>query len=42
VTLYLTAFTQVDFEEGDPEQATLLAGAAEGLCRRVGLRARPD
>jgi hypothetical protein len=27
--------------EGDPERAALLAGAAEGLRRRVGLRAWP-
>jgi hypothetical protein len=27
--------------EGDPQQAALLAGAAEGLRRRAGLRAWP-
>jgi predicted ATPase len=41
VTLCLTAFAQLAFEEGDPERAALLAGAAEGLRRRAGLRAWP-
>jgi predicted ATPase len=41
VTLCLTAFAQLAFVEGDPERAALLAGAAEGLRRRVGLRAWP-
>jgi tetratricopeptide (TPR) repeat protein len=39
VTLCLTAFAQLAFVEGDSERAALLAGAAEGLRRRVGLRA---
>jgi predicted ATPase len=41
VTLCLTAFAQLAFVEGDAERAALLAGAAEGLHRRVGLRAWP-
>jgi predicted ATPase len=41
VTLCLTAFAQLAFVEGDGEQAALLAGAAEGLRQRVGLRAWP-
>ena len=41
VTLCLAAFARLAFVEGDPEQAALLAGAAEGLRRRVGLRAWP-
>jgi ATP/maltotriose-dependent transcriptional regulator MalT len=41
VTLWLTAFAQLAFVEGDGERAALLAGAAEGLRRRVGLRAWP-
>jgi hypothetical protein len=32
---------QLAFVEGDGERAALLAGAAEGLRRRVGLRAWP-
>ena len=39
VTLCLTAFAQLAFLEGDGERAALLAGAAEGLRGRVGLRA---
>jgi predicted ATPase len=42
VTLCLTAFAQLDFEEGHAERAALLAGAAEGLRRRAGLRAWPS
>ena len=42
VTLCLTAFAQLDFDEGDAERAALLAGAAEGLRRRAGLRAWPN
>ena len=38
VTLCLAAFAQLAFVEGDGERAALLAGAAEGLRRRVGLR----
>jgi predicted ATPase len=41
VTLCLTAFAQLAFVEGDGERAALLAGAAEGLRKRVGLRAWP-
>jgi len=39
VTLCLTAFAQLAFVEGDGERAALVAGATEGLRRRVGLRA---
>jgi predicted ATPase len=41
VTLCLAAFARLAFAEGDPQRAALLAGAAEGLRRRVGLRAWP-
>src|SRR5262249_58448191 len=41
VTLCLIAFARLAFAEGDPEQAALLAGAADGLQRRVGLRPWP-
>jgi predicted ATPase len=41
VTLCLMAFARLALAEGDPERAALLAGAAEGLQRRVGLRAWP-
>jgi predicted ATPase len=41
VTLYLTAFAQLAFVQGEGERAALLAGAAEGLAQRVGLRAWP-
>jgi predicted ATPase len=41
VTLCLTAFAQLAFVEGDGDRAALLAGAAEGLRQRVGLRAWP-
>jgi predicted ATPase len=41
VTLCLTSFARLVFVDGDPGQAALLAGAAEGLRRRVGLRAWP-
>jgi tetratricopeptide (TPR) repeat protein len=41
VTLGLTGFAQLAFVEGDGERAALLAGAAEGLRQRVGLRAWP-
>jgi predicted ATPase len=41
VTLCLTAFAQLAFAQGDGERAALLAGAAEGLRQRVGLRAWP-
>jgi hypothetical protein len=42
VTLCLAAFAQLAFEEGDPERAALLAGAAGALRRRAGLRAWPS
>ena len=41
VTLCLAAFARLAFMEGDPEQAALLAGAAEGLRLPVGLQAWP-
>jgi ATP/maltotriose-dependent transcriptional regulator MalT len=41
VTLCLGTFARLAFVEGDPERAALLAGAAEGLRRRVGLQAWP-
>jgi len=41
MTLCLTALAQLAFAQGDGERAALLTGAAEGLRRRVGLRAWP-
>jgi predicted ATPase len=41
VTLCLTAFAQLALVQGNGERAALLAGAAEGLRQRVGLRAWP-
>jgi predicted ATPase len=41
VTLCLTAFAQLAFVQVQGERAALLAGAAEGLRQRVGLRAWP-
>jgi tetratricopeptide (TPR) repeat protein len=41
VTLCLIAFARLALAGGDPERAALLAGAAEGLRRRLGLRAWP-
>ena len=41
VTLCLIGFARLAFAEGDPERAALLAGAADGLQRRVGLRVWP-
>jgi predicted ATPase len=41
VTLCLTAFAQLAFVQDEGERAALLAGAAEGLRQRVGLRAWP-
>jgi hypothetical protein len=41
VTLSLAGYAQLAFAEGDPERAALLAGAAEGLRRRAGLRVWP-
>jgi predicted ATPase len=37
----LTGFSRAALMDGDPEQAAYLAGAAEGLRRRVGLRPWP-
>jgi predicted ATPase len=42
LTLCLTAWAQLAFEEGDPERAARLAGAADGLRRRAGLRPWPS
>jgi hypothetical protein len=41
LTRCLIAFARLAFAGGDPERAALLVGAAEGLRRRVGLRAWP-
>jgi predicted ATPase len=41
VTLCLIAFARLAFAAGDPERAALLAGAADGMRRRLGLRAWP-
>jgi predicted ATPase len=41
VTLCLAGSARLALVEGDAERAALLAGAAEGLRRRVGLRAWP-
>jgi predicted ATPase/class 3 adenylate cyclase len=41
VTLCLAAFARWALAAGDPERAALVAGAAEGLRRRAGLRAWP-
>jgi hypothetical protein len=41
VGLYLPAFARLALVEGDAERAALLVGPAEGLRRRVGLRAWP-
>ena len=41
VTLCLAAQARLASGEGDPERAALLEGAADGLRRRVGLRAWP-
>jgi ATP/maltotriose-dependent transcriptional regulator MalT len=41
VTLSLAAFARLAFVEGDPEQAAMLVGAAEGLRQRVGLQTWP-
>jgi predicted ATPase len=42
VSLCLAAIARLAFAEGDPERAALLAGAADGLRRRVGLQAWPS
>ena len=41
MTLCLAAFAQLAFAEGDPGQAALLAGAAEGLRSRAGFSTWP-
>ena len=41
MTLCLAAFARWALVAGDPERAALVAGAAEGLRRRAGLRAWP-
>jgi predicted ATPase len=41
VTLCLAAHARLAFGKGDPERTALLEGAADGLRRRVGLRAWP-
>jgi tetratricopeptide (TPR) repeat protein len=41
VTLFLVGFARLALAAGDPGHAALLAGAADGLRRRVGLRAWP-
>jgi len=41
VTLCLAAFAQWALMTGDPERAVLVAGAAEGLRQRAGLRSWP-
>ncbi len=42
VTLCLATFAQLAFAEGDAERAALLAGAADELRRRAGLRVYPS
>jgi hypothetical protein len=41
VTLCLAGFAELALVEGDAERAALVAGAAEGLRRRVGLQTWP-
>jgi hypothetical protein len=41
VSLCLFGFARLALAEGDPERAARLAGAADRLRRRVGLRAWP-
>ena len=41
VALCLAGYAWLAFADGDPQRAALLEGAAEGLRRRVGLRAWP-
>ena len=41
LTLCLTAFARLALADADPERAALLAGAADSLQRRVGLRPWP-
>lgn len=42
MTLSLAAFARLAFGEGNPERAALLAAAAEGLRRRVGVWVWPS
>jgi hypothetical protein len=42
VTFCLTGYAWLAFADGDPERAARLEGAADGLRRRVGLRAWPN
>jgi predicted ATPase len=42
VTLCLAGYAQLALADGDPDRAALLAGAAEGLRRRVGLPTWPN
>lgn len=37
----MSGFARLAVAEGDPDQAALLVGAAEGLRRRLGMRAWP-
>jgi hypothetical protein len=41
VTMCLSAYAWLALADGDPERAARLQGAAEGLRRRIGLRAWP-
>jgi predicted ATPase len=41
VSLTLSGFAQLALVTGDPERAALLAGASEGLRRRLGMRSWP-
>src|SRR5262249_46722979 len=41
VTLCLAAFARLAFVSGTPDQAAVTLGAAEGLRRRIGIRAWP-
>ena len=41
VAFYLAAYAWLTLKEGDPERAVLVAGAAEGLRRRTGVRLWP-
>ena len=41
VTMCLSGYAQLALADGDPDPATLLEGAADGLRRRIGLPARP-
>jgi hypothetical protein len=42
ITLCVAAYSRLALALGDPERAALLAGAAEGLRRRAGLRPWPS